>query len=204
MDSRKYFLAGIALLAMAGGAWMSWQVLRTPPQLQAATLLPSAAALPEFELIDDSGNAFSRSDFGGQWNLVFFGFTHCPDVCPLTLQVLADARQRMQAAGIENLPRIVLVSVDPERDSAEVMRLYMAHFGEGAIGITGTLPELRKLTGNIGIYFEKSGDDTENYTVDHSAVVVVIDADARFHALFGAPQDAAQIAHDMPILMSVH
>jgi len=181
---------------------MSWRILQAPPQLQAATLLPSPAPLPEFELLDDSGNIFSRSDFAGHWNLVFFGFTHCPDICPLTLQVLADARQRMQAAGLQDLPRIVLVSVDPERDSTEVMHLYMAHFGEGTVGITGPLPELRKLTGGIGIYFEKTSTDSADYSVNHSAAVVVIDDDGRFYALFGAPQDAVQIAHDLPLMMS--
>ena len=202
MDSRKYFIIVTAIAAIATGSWLSWQVLQTPQKLQTATLLPAPAELAEFSLIDQHGNVFSRDSFKGEWNLLFFGFTHCPDICPLTLQVLAEARQKMQADGLDRLPRIVLISVDPERDSPEAMGHYVSHFGDGTFGVTGDLTELRKLTSKLGIYFEKSGIDGDNCSVDHSAVVIVIDPDGRFAALFGAPHHAENFAHDLPILMS--
>ena len=178
------------------------RLLSPPPLPRTATMLPAATELAEFSLLDQDGAAFTRSSFEGRWNLVFFGFTHCPDVCPLTLQVLAKARAQMLAAGRDELPRIVLVSVDPERDTPAVIGQYVSHFGPDTIGVSGDLSELRKLTDGLGIYFEKSGVDNDNYSVDHSAVVIVVDPDGRFHSLFGAPHQADNFAHDLPIIMS--
>ncbi len=202
MDSRKYFIASVAIIAIVSGIWLTSRVLSPPPLPQTATLLPAATDLAEFSLLDQDGKLFTRSSFEGRWNLVFFGFTHCPDVCPLTLQVLAKARQLMVDDGQEALPRIVLVSVDPERDTPEVIGQYVANFGEDTIGVSGELSELRKLTDGLGIFFEKSGFDGDNYSVDHSAVVIVVDPDGRFHSLFGAPHIAENFAHDLPIIMS--
>ncbi len=79
--------------------------------------------------------------FRGHWNLVFFGFTHCPDICPTTLQTLAAARSRLASEGHQPLPRIVLVSVDPERDTPAQMKTYVDYFGDDNLGITGDLSE---------------------------------------------------------------
>jgi protein SCO1/2 len=83
-----------------------------------------------------------------------------------------------------------------------VIGQYVSHFGPDTIGVSGDLSELRKLTDGLGIYFEKSGVDADNYSVDHSAVVIVVDPDGRFHSLFGAPHEADNFAHDLPIIMS--
>jgi protein SCO1/2 len=202
MDSRKYFILATAIAAIATGSWLSWQVLQQPELPRTATLLPAPAELADFTLSDQHGNTFSRNSFKGRWSLVFFGFTHCPDICPLTLQVLAEARRDLQASGVEALPDIVLVSVDPERDSPEVMGRYVSHFGDGVTGVSGDLAELRKLTTKLGIYFEKSNLDDDNYSVDQSAVVIVVNPDGNFVALFSAPHRAANFVHDVPILMA--
>ena len=202
MDSRKFFIAAVAIVAIATGTWLSMRVMTPPAQLQTATLLPAPAGLAEFSLLDQDGQAFTPESFEGNWNLVFFGFTNCPDICPLTLQVLANARQQMADSGEQELPRIVLVSVDPERDTPENLARYVAHFGDNTVGVTGDLAEVRKLTDGLGVFFEKAGDDTENYLVDHSAVVIVINPDGKFHSLFGAPHKAENFAHDMPILIA--
>ena len=91
------------------------------------------------------------------------------------------------AGGAAQVPRIVLVSVDPERDTPEQLRKYVDYFGEGNIGVTGTLTEIMKLTSAIGIYFEKRPSDDDNYSVDHSAVVVIFNPNGEFHALMSAP-----------------
>jgi len=202
MDSRKYFIVIVALLAIVTGTWMSVRVFSPPPQLQTATRLPAPTELAEFSLLDQGGEPFTRASFKGRWSLVFFGFTQCPDVCPLTLQVLAKARQLLVSEELDELPRIVLVSVDPERDTPEIIGQYVTHFGDDTLGITGELSEVRKLTDGLGVYFEKSAVDGDNYSVDHSAVVIVTNPDGQFHALFGAPHVAENFAHDLPILMS--
>jgi protein SCO1/2 len=203
MDSRKYFIVSVAIIAIVTGIWLTSRVLTPLPLPQTATVLPAATDLAEFSLLDQDSAAFTRSSFEGRWNLVFFGFTHCPDICPLTLQILSTARQQMADAGQDELPRIVLVSVDPERDTPEAIGNYVAHFGEDTIGVTGDMAELRKLTEGLGVFFEKSGIEGDNYSVDHSAVVVVVDPDGRFHSLFGAPHKPENFAHDLPIIMSI-
>lgn len=202
MDSRKYFIATVAIVAIVTGIWLSSRVLSPPPLPKTATVLPAATELAEFSLLDQNGDLFTRSSFEGRWNLVFFGFTHCPDVCPLTLQVLAKARRQMLDDGQDEMPRIVLVSVDPERDTPAAIGQYVSNFGEDIVGVTGELSELRKLTDGLGIFFEKSGFDGDDYSVDHSAVVIVVAPDGRFHSLFGAPHKAENFAYDLPLLMS--
>ena len=203
MDSRKYFIISVAIIAIATGTWLSMRVLQEPAVLQKATLLPAPVELAEFSLLDQDAQPFNRSGFKDHWNLVFFGFTHCPDICPITLQVLANAQRIMADDGNDELPRIVLVSVDPERDTPEILSKYVSHFGQDTIGITGKLEEVRKLTDNLGVFFEKAGNG-DNYLVDHSAVVIVVNPDGQFHALFGTPHVADEFAHDLPLLMSAY
>jgi protein SCO1/2 len=202
MNPRKTFIASVAIIATVTGVWLSYQVLLPPPALQTATVLPMPGELPDFSLLDQDGATIGRDIFKGHWNLVFFGFTHCPDICPLTLQVLADARQQLADAGQSPLPRIVLVSVDPERDTPDILRQYVAYFGTDNLGITGNIDELRKLTNGLGIFFEKAASNDDNYSVNHSAVVLVINPAGQFHALFGTPHEAANFVHDLPLVMA--
>jgi protein SCO1/2 len=196
----------ILILAAVAGAWLSFGLKTPPPQPVAATVLPAPSVLPEFSLQDQHGQAFARDNFKGQWSLVFFGFTNCPDVCPTTLQVLSSAKQQLAQQQFSPLPRIVFVSVDPERDTPEVIGQYVDYFGEDNEGVTGSIEELRKFTGGIGIYFEKSPLDlnatNDNYSVDHSAAVLVINPQAQFHALFGTPLTVENLVNDLPLIMA--
>lgn len=200
MGSRNIFIAIVAVVAIGTGAWLSSLVMAPPPLPNTATVLPAPSDLPEFSLVDQNGATIGRDVFRDHWSLVFFGFTHCPDICPLTLQVLANARQQLAEAGQQPLPRIVLVSVDPERDAPEIMKQYVGYFGDDIVGITGKLEEIRKLTNGLGIFFEKSRLDEDDYSVDHSAVVIVMNPQGQFQALFSAPHEAANFVHDLPII----
>jgi protein SCO1/2 len=168
---------------------------------QHATILPEPAALPQFRLRDQDGAEFSRESFVDRWSLVFFGFTHCPDICPATLQQLAMARNRVLQEAASSFPEIVLISVDPERDTPEVLAKYIDHFGDGITGVTGPLDELRNLTSSLGIYFEKSFRENGDYGVDHSAVVILINENAEFHGLMSAPHDIEHFVRDIPLIM---
>ena len=198
----KSLIAAIVLgSALAAGIFVATR-LQTPASLTTAFLLPTPTSLPDFSLLDQEANTVTRDTFRNHWNLVFFGFTHCPDICPTTLQVLALAKSELAAAGQQPLPRIVLVSVDPERDSPDVIGRYVDHFGVGNLGVTGQLEELRKLTSGLGIYFEKQAGDENNYAVDHSAAVLVINPRGEFHALFSGPHEVQNFVHDVPLLMA--
>ncbi len=202
MGPKNTVIAIVAVVAIGTGAWLSSLLTTTPAEPRTATVLPGASALPEFALLDQNGEPFGRDAFEGHWSLVFFGFTHCPDICPLTLQTLANAQQQLAAVGADPLPRIVLVSVDPERDTPEIMRDYVGYFGSGHTGVTGELDELRKLTSSLGIFFAKSGIEGDSYSVDHSSVVLLLNPEGRRHALFSAPHEVDNFVHDLPIIMA--
>ena len=192
---------GFVIAAFVGGTMfmsLAFQGSRNIPQH--ATILPQAAALPRFSLLDQNGAEFNNESLNDQWSLIFFGFTHCPDICPAPLQQLAIARSQILDAGESTFPNIILISVDPERDTPEVMATYIGHFGDGLTGVTGSLTELRTLTSALGIFFEKSVADSGNYSVDHAAVVIVINKNAEFHALFSAPHNVDYFVNDIPLI----
>lgn len=201
MSPKNLIIAIACAIALALGILLATK-LNTPDEPGTAFVLPSPIALPDFSLLDQHGNAVSAETFQGQWDLVFFGFTHCPDICPTTLQTLAAAKRELAAAGTEPLPRIVLVSVDPDRDLPAQLGKYVDHFGAGNLGVTGELAEIKKLTKALGIYFEKQVADGENYGVDHSAAVLVFNPAGEFHALFSGPHVVANYVHDLPLIMT--
>lgn len=195
-------LVAIALLA---GAWLcvrAYMGLRAQPQ--SATVLPSPMQLPEFAMLDQDARPFTRASLEDSWNLLFFGFTNCPDVCPATLQRLTAARNRMLAAGLaeSEVPGIVLISVDPERDSPDVLKAYVANFGENIVGLTGSASELEKLTKQLGIFHAKSAGHHGGYNVDHSSAVLLVNTDAQFHALFSGPYTIDDLVHDLPLILA--
>lgn len=190
-------LLGTALLA---GVFVATKTSEPAP-LRAARVLPVANPVAEFSLLDQFGENITSDVFRGQWDLVFFGFTHCPDICPMTLQTLSSAINTLAQNGATELPRIVLVSVDPERDTPDILRRYVEHFGDNNLGITGALTDIRSFASATGIFFEKTPENNGNYSVDHSAAVLAINPDGEFAALFGAPHVVANYVHDLPLLM---
>lgn len=201
MSLKNLIIAFVLGIAMAAGIWTAINMQRANATLVTATRLPAAAELPQVSLLDHEARAIDERIFAGQWDLVFFGFTHCPDICPITLQILSAAKRQLADDDFEPLPRIVLVTVDPERDTPEKLAEYIAAFGDGNLGITGDLDQIRKLTASLGIYFQKQDTDDEYYSVDHSAVVIVMDPDGRFHSLFSSPHVIENFVHDVPLLV---
>jgi len=201
MQARKLIIILLLGVAIAAGLALALRNAGEPAAPLAATILPVGNDLPDFALVDQDGQPVDRTVFEGQWDLVFFGFTHCPDICPATMTVLGQAKRELEAEGRQPLPRVVLVSVDPERDTPEAMARYVAYFGDGNLGLTGELDELGKLTNALGIFFQKAGSDDGAYGVDHSTVVLVIDPQGRLKALFTAPHDVANLVHDLPLIM---
>lgn len=202
MTPKNFFIAILLGVALAAGIFVA-STLNRPAEVQKAFVIPQPSQLPEFSLLDQFGHAVGANAFHGEWNLVFFGFTNCPDICPTTLQVLSNVRNELAAQG-KTTPRVVLVSVDPERDTPELLGQYVNYFGEDNLGLTGELGEIKKLTGALGIYFEKTPADGDNYSVDHSAAVIVINPDGEFSALFSGPHMVSDYVHDLPIIMSNH
>ena len=166
-----------------------------------STVLDDPKPLSDFSLNRENGASFNLESLKDSWSVLFFGYTHCPDVCPLTIYQLAEANKKL-AGTIDNPPRIILVSVDPDRDSNEVLEKYVNAFGENVIGITGNIEELKKLTDQLGIFFKANKHEGENYSVNHSAAVIVINEEAEFHAVFSAPHSIEQFVSDIPIIIN--
>ncbi len=174
---------------------------RARAEPRAATVLPAPTGLPEFKLTDHTGTLRSRELLMDGWHLLFFGFTHCPDICPTTLATLASATRNLADSGYDNVPGIVLVSVDPDRDSPQTLAEYIAHFGADSIALTGDEAALRELTEPLFIYFQKVPLGEDDYTVDHSSVVLLINPEGEFHALFSGPVRVEDLVHDLPLII---
>lgn len=197
MFNRTLALILIAAVAAGLGLWLAQRafVPAPGPALKAARLLPEPRAIAPFSLAQSDGTALTPAELRGRWTLVFIGFTHCPDVCPTTLAELGQAEKRWSEALPEpRRPRILFVSIDPERDSPERAGEYARFFSPHALAATGTVPELEAFARSLLMVFAKSplpGDDPEAYTMDHSSQVALIDPEGRF-AGFIRPRSDAQ------------
>ena len=186
-------VAAAALCAALAGYWMAQQLDRASPRLASGTWLPRPKPVGEFRLTDTTGRDFTRRDLGGAPTLVFFGFTHCPQVCPTTLMKLAQVRKR---AGLEGL-RVLFVSVDPQRDSAALLGLYLHAFDPAFLGLTGDPEPILTLAANFGVAASRVQLPGGDYTMDHSAVLFLLDARARIAAIFTPPFEAPALAADL-------
>ncbi|HEY1430467.1 MAG TPA: SCO family protein [Stellaceae bacterium] len=146
-------------------------------------------------LIDQDGHARSREDFKGRVTLVLFGFTHCPDLCPTALSNLSDVLD--QLGEDRDRVEIAFVTVDPERDTPEVLRDYLSGFGPNFIGLTGEPVAIRKAAKTFKVFFQRVPLPGGDYTMDHSAVIYVVDSQARVRLMFTANRQPEDIAHDI-------
>lgn len=183
------------MIGATGGAWLASQSLDRPalPALAAGTWLGEGRDIGEPRLIDAGGRPFGRRDFAGHPGVIFFGFTHCPDVCPATLAMLASAAEQ---AGLPDL-RVYLVSVDPERDTPAALGAYVRAFDEDFIGLTGQLPDIEAFARTLGSARVRVDLPGGGYTVDHSATLFLLDRDARLVAVFTPPFATARLAGDL-------
>tara|TARA_B000000477_G_C6086022_1_gene225465 strand:+ start:323 stop:910 length:588 start_codon:yes stop_codon:yes gene_type:complete len=165
-----------------------------------STVLTKPIKLDEFMLTADDDSVFSNQSLKDKWSLLFFGYTHCPDVCPLTLHQLAQANKEL-ADKLESTPDIIMVSVDPDRDTSEILQKYVRSFGENVSGVTGKNEELDKLTSQLGIFYNANKHEGENYSVNHSAAVILINKNAEFHAIFSAPHSIEHFVSDLPLIL---
>lgn len=194
----------VAIIMVVAGLATSLLLSRQPVDFRYATVLQPPATLPDFVAIDHNGERFDAAAFQGQWNLVFFGFTHCPDICPTTLAQLATARRKLQTEFAVTAPlRIVFVSIDPERDTTGVIAPYVGYFGENVTGLTGDPAQIDLLARGLGAFYQKVTMTNGDYAMDHSAAIMVINPDGEFRALFNAPFQLDLFVRDMQSLLNL-
>ncbi len=188
-------LAG-GLVAMTLDRWQ-WPG-RSDATLAHGTLLGEPRLLPSFALTDAAGRPFRNADLQRRWTLLSFGFTHCPDVCPTTLTTLVAARRLLADLPAATQPHLALFSVDPERDTPDVLREYVAFFDPQMIGVTGPTAAVDGFTRSLGVPVlrGKPASAGGGYDVSHSASVFVIDPQGRLVAILAAPHTPEGIATD--------
>ena len=189
----RWLLALAAVCAALAGFWLAHQLDRGSPQLASGTWLPQSKPVIDFELTDTSGQAFTRRDLTGAPTLVFFGFTHCPDVCPTTLVKLAQVHRRAAIAGL----RVLFISVDPQRDTPPLLGQYLRAFDPQFRGLTGDPRTIARLAANFGVAVNRVELPGGDYTMDHSAVVFLLDDSAHIVAIFTPPFDVAALSTDL-------
>ncbi len=193
----------IAAVAVAVGLWAGsrWMSSGSAPPTTTAVMYPARLVIPDFQLQRADGSAFSAKDLRGHWTIAFFGFTHCPDVCPTTLAAFKSVWAKLAEAGKTGQIQFAFVSVDPERDTPEQLSRYVSFFSKDFIAATGSDEQLTRLTRALGLVYARVNDDAGGYTMDHSASAVIIDPQGRRAGLFRPPFVVDPIVADIMTLV---
>ena len=191
----------VALLALTASAWWLFGADRGASKIDVTVLkpMPAPIPLPDADLVTDEGKPFGPDDFKGKWTLLYFGYTLCPDVCPVELGALRRVGQLLD----EQYPKLaertqrVFISVDPKRDTPKRIRDFTEYFDPAIVGATGSKAELEAFAAPLGVGWNKRSnhyrDDSDHeetgrdYLVDHTTAILLIDPEARLRAVFPTP-----------------
>lgn len=197
----------ILVVALAAGLGL-WAAQRwfghggaQQPALQAVRLFDQPRELPPFSLRQSDGTPLVPGELKGHWTLVFLGFTHCPDVCPTTLAQLAQAQKQWAALPEATRPRVLFVSVDPDRDTPDRTGEYAHGFDRDTLAATADVPSLEAFARSLSMVFMKvpapAGAPADQYSIDHSASIAVLDPQARMAGVILPPLQPRAIARDL-------
>ncbi|MFG0382709.1 SCO family protein [Pseudomonas sp. zbq_18] len=165
-------------------------------------LLPQSRTLPALSLTNQDGQTVAVDNLKDKWSLLFFGYTFCPDICPATLAQLRQLQGMLPAETRDRL-RVVLVTVDPHRDTPEQLKKYLGFFDAGFQGLTGAQDDIQKLANGVSIPFIPADTSQENYTVDHSGNLVIIGPDGTQRGFIRAPLNNDKLASQLPSLFKL-
>ncbi|MDQ3230100.1 MAG: SCO family protein [Pseudomonadota bacterium] len=201
--------AGLGLLASK--AFFSGRDDGTQLAMQTVKLFPQPRALPAFALRQSDGTQLALGELAGHWTVVFLGFTHCPDICPTTLAELAQAQKRWAALPDSTRPRVLFVSVDPDRDTPMKTGEYARAFHRDTLAATADVPALESFAKSMSMVFVRvpseagepeAGTPADRYSVDHSASLAVLDPQGRMAGVITPPLLPKAIADDLIALTS--
>ena len=219
----KSIIVIAAVVAMSAGFWLSSmqqsdgdkardkalaEARKNFSPIQGSILSPARKiSIPA--LLKDNGKLFSSEDLMGHWSLLFFGYTHCPDICPVTMGVLAKAK-KLATADSQTFPNVVFVSVDPERDEVEMLGEYVQYFDRDFTGVTGDKDLIKALTLQMSVVYMKmpgkmpADDNSSNngYLVDHSAALLLLNPEGKLVAFFNPPHDPKTIITDFQTVVN--
>lgn len=206
---RKLLYVLLAAGALVTGVVL-YQLASSHGEPKLALVYPQPRALADFNLTDQHGDTVNRERLYGQWTLAFVGYTYCPDICPLTLAKLAGVQPELDALVKEPL-KVWFISVDPNRDTIEQLNNYVSYFEQAnVLGMTAGHDQLFPFVRQLGLMYALSSTTEENYLVDHSASVVLINPLGQLVAMFKPPMqvgqlpvvDAEQLLADFPLVLA--
>ena len=206
MFNRTTLLILLVALATGAGLLTAEYVYNRDPQadgrqLQTVHLLSKPRELPVFALQQSDRTPLVPGELRGHWTVVFLGYTFCPDVCPTTLAQLAQAQKQWAALPESTRPRVLFVSVDPERDTVERLGEYAHGFHRDTLAATADVPSLEAFARSLSLVFAKApppeGAPADQYTMDHSGTLAVLDPQGRMAGIVQPPLDPKAIAADL-------
>ena len=211
IGSTKVLFLIIALLAIIAGIYVQGSTKNSYnknsynkaeaelPPFEKTVILPVPRAIKAATFTDHNGLAFGPERFKNKWSIVFFGFTNCPDICPSTLRILKDVKQQVAEAGLWDGYQVVMVSVDPERDTPEKLGAYVPFFDAEFVGVTAALDVTREFAKSVGALFIKRENDRNDewYDVDHSASLILVNPQGEWAGAITAPHRTEQITSDL-------
>ena len=218
----KGIVVAAAVVAMSAGFWLSTlqqnnndnaagntkeeeiaEARKRFSPIQGALISPARKiAIPA--LTKDNDTPFTLQDLTGHWSLLFFGYTNCPDVCPVTMGTVAQAKKA--ATAINHIfPQVIFVSVDPERDKLEMLSDYVQYFDKEFIGVTGDEDMIKVLTLQMSVAYMKMAaeEGSEGYVVDHSSSLLLLNPEGKLVAFFNPPHDAKIILKDFQTIVNL-
>jgi protein SCO1 len=192
----------LAAFAAGFGLWASQHWFNKPHgkpvlTLQTVRLFSEAREIPDFALQTADGSVLNKASLGKHWTLIFLGFTHCPDVCPTTLGDLAKAQKVWRSLPASTRPRLLFVSVDPERDTPKVIAEYAAFFHPDTLTATAQEPALSEFVQSLALVFVKVPLKNGDYTMDHSSTIVVLNPEGNEVGIIRQPFKPEKIASDL-------
>ncbi|WP_295472078.1 SCO family protein [uncultured Pseudomonas sp.] len=164
-------------------------------------MLPQSRAVPALKMIDQGGEPVALDQLKDKWTLVFFGYTYCPDICPATLAQLRQIKASLSAAEAGRL-RVVLVSVDPDRDTPQQLKQYLAYFDKDFVGLRGAVEDIQTLSKALSIPYIPADTRKPGYTVDHSGNLAIIGPDGRQQGFIRAPLNVQKLSARLPVLLT--
>ncbi|MCH9636779.1 SCO family protein [Rickettsiella endosymbiont of Litargus connexus] len=207
--SNKRFLAFIIFTILALGLGLGfnlWHSSKTriviPPI--AGTNIDQPQLIPEFHLVNGLGKPFTNHNLKGHFSLLFFGFTHCQSICPLTMVMLTQLYKELKIEKLP-LPQVIFITLDPRRDTPKVVGNYVKAFNPHFIGVSGPLAGIQQLSKQMGVVYiqaQQSKISENNYQIDHSGTLYLINPEGKLVAIFSPPHDEASIKQDYKNLVS--
>jgi len=197
------WLIPVAALAAGAGLWLGGRLLSAPasPKLESAVLYAQPRPIPPFHLTQTDGKPLGGEDWLRHWNVVYFGYTNCPDVCPTTLATFKQVWKDLGQRNLTTQVRFDFISVDPQRDTPEHLRQYVAFFSPDFITATGSDEELTPLTRALGLVYSRTTAANGNIEVDHSGSAVIIDRQGQLVGVFRPPFEAHALSADLVTLI---